>query len=189
MPDNNVVLRIFQSEKCKKWLFIAAIVLGFLSIAECIILVSLSYILFRDGENSSSQVEDQEMAKVMRMVAILSLILGIVLIVLSLGCKPPKRSVASQVVVSPVPAEDLEKSPAPTLGSNYAPRIPREAFVENAANNVTVVELRAPVNDIHEINNSSVNAGFWSVEEIEGGITPPPSYDEAIVMPQCEDCI
>jgi len=179
MPENSGVLGAIRSPKCKKWLHISAIVFGFVSIGGCFVLASLTYILFGDCEDCSTKTEDQEMVKIMRILATVLFLLGILLIALSLCCKGTENSLAPQVVVSTIPAEDLEKSPAPILAYNHIPH--RQAFTEDAATNLPAVEFATTVDNIDEISNSSANEGFWT-EEIEGPITPPPTYEEALVM-------
>lgn len=181
MPENTAVLRTRRSAKCKKWLHVAAIVFGFVSIGGCFVLASLTYILFGDCEDCSTKAADQEMVKVMRILATVLFLLGILLIAMSLCCKGTENSLAPQTtVVSNIPVEDLEKSPAPVLAYNHIPH--RQAFTElDGATNLPTLELTTTVDDIDEISNSSTNEGFWT-EEIEGPITPPPSYEEALVM-------
>lgn len=176
MPENSGVLRVLRSAKCKKWLHIAAIVFGFVSIGGCFVLASLTYILFGDCEDCTPKPEDKDMVKIMRVLATVLFLLGILLIALSLCCKGTENSLAPQVVVSAIPAEDLEKTPAPILAFNHIPH--RQAFVEDAATNLPEFTT---VRNIDEIGNSSANEGFWT-EEIDGPVTPPPSYEEALVM-------
>ncbi len=140
-------------------------------------LASLTYILFGDCEDCEQKSDDQAMVKVMRILATALFLLGILLIALSLCCKGTENSLAPQVVVSNIPAEDLEKSPAPILAYNHIPH--RQAFSEDAA--TALPEFATVVNNIDEISNSSANEGFWT-EEIDGPVTPPPTYEEALVM-------
>ena len=179
MPGNNTVLRTLLSERYKKWLSIGTIVLGFVCIGECFILVSLSYILFRDCEHCEPKAEDQGKIKLMRVLATVLFLLGIFMICLSVRCKVRENSLAPQVVVSEIPAGDLEKSPAPVQLYNHLPR--RQAFVVDACtatNSVLDVELTTTsVNDV--IENSM--ADVWSSSEtIHGPVTPPPSYEDVM---------
>ena len=111
MTDDTGVLRTSLSAKCKKWLHIAALVFGFLSIGGCFVLASLTYILFGDCDDCTPKTDDQEMVKIMRILATVLFLFGILLIALSLCCKGTENSLAPQVVVSSIPAADLEKSP------------------------------------------------------------------------------
>lgn len=140
-------------------------------------LASLTYILFGDCEDCETTSEDQSMVKVMRILATALFLLGILLIALSLCCKGTENSLAPQVVVSSIPAEDLEKSPAPILAYNHIPH--RQAFGEDSA--TSLPEFATVVNNIDEISTSSSNEGYWT-EELDGPVTPPPTYEEALVM-------
>lgn len=174
------VLRALRTPKCKKGLHISAIVFGFVCIGGCFVLASLTYILFGDCDGCETKAEDQAMVKIFRILATALFLLGILLIALSLCCKRTENSLAPQVVVSSIPAADLEKSPAPVLAYNHIPH--RQAFVEeNSA--MALTDFVTTVNNIDEISscNSSANAGFWT-EEIDGPVTPPPTYEEALVM-------
>lgn len=170
MSENNDVLRKLLSRRCKKWLQVATIVLGFVSIGECFILVSLSYILFRDCEDCKPKAEDQRKIKLMRVSATVLFLIGILIIALSMRCKVRKNSLAPQVVVSEIPAEDLEKSPAPVLPYNHLPR--RQAFVVDAC---------AATNSVPDVELENSMAYEWSSSEgIDGPVTPPPSYEDVM---------
>ncbi|XP_068688360.1 uncharacterized protein [Montipora foliosa] len=181
MPETSGFLQTLRSAKFKKGLHIAAIVFGFLNIGGCFILASLTYILFGDCEDCSPNASDQEMVRNMRIFATVLFLLGILLIALSLCCKGPENSLApTQVVISSIPAEDMEKTPAPVLGQNHAPH--RPAFAEGESTNSPALRpTRTTVENVDETSNSSANAGFWT-EDNDGPITPPPTYEEAIVM-------
>lgn len=171
------VLRVLRSAKCKKGLHIAAIVFGFVCIGGCFVFASLTYILFGDCEGCETKPEDQSLVKVMRILATVLFLLGILLIALSLCCKGTENSLAPQVAVSAIPAADLEKSPAPVLAYNHIPH--RQAFAEDSATGLP--EFLTVVNNIDETSNSTANEGFWT-EDIDGPVTPPPTYEEALVM-------
>ena len=171
------VLRVLRSAKCKKGLHITAIVFGFVCIGACFVLASLTYILFGDCEGCESKLEGQSMMRAMRILATVLFLLGILLIALSLCCKGTENSLAPQVAVSAIPAADLEKSPAPVLAYNHIPH--RQAFAEDSSTGLP--EFLTVVNNINETSNSTANEGFWT-EDIDGPVTPPPTYDEALVM-------
>lgn len=179
------VLRVLRSAKCKKGLHIAAIVFGFVCIGACFVLASLTYILFGDCDGCETKPEDQSLVKVMRILATVLFLLGILLIALSLCCKGTENSLAPQVAVSAIPAADLEKSPAPVLAYNHSPH--RQAFAEDSATGLAedsatgLPEFLTVVNNIDETSNSTANEGFWT-EDIDGPVTPPPTYEEALVM-------
>lgn len=175
----SILLRSLRSPKFKKGLHISAIVFGFVCIGGCFVLASLTYILFGDCDGCEPKSDDKTMVKVMRILATALFLLGILLIALSLCCRGTENSLAPQVVVSSIPVEDLEKSPAPVLAYNHNPH--RQAFVDEAAA-MELPDFVTVVNNIDEIRNSSENenAGFWT-EDVDGPVTPPPTYEEALV--------
>ena len=76
-----------------------------------------------------------------------------------------------QVVISLIPDEDLEKSPAPILPYNHIPR--HQPIVMKASSQDATV-----VKNIDEVC-SSVDAKVWTEDVPE---SPPPCYEEAIKM-------
>ena len=79
-----------------------------------------------------------------------------------------------QVAVSLVPAEDLEKSPAPILPYNHIPRNQPIAMKASSQD----VPGYSTVKNIDEVY-SSVDAKVWREDVPE---TPPPCYEEALKM-------
>lgn len=145
-------------------------------------LASLTYILFGDCDGCEMESDDKAMVKVLRILATASFLLGILSIALSLCCKgTPSNSLTPQVVVSQIPEADLEKSPAPVLAYNHIPH--RQAFdAEDSAMSYNLTEFVANTDNIDEQGAyNSANAGFWT-EEIDGPVTPPPTYEEALIM-------
>lgn len=76
-----------------------------------------------------------------------------------------------QVVVSLIPAEDLEKSPAPILPYNH---IPRHQPIFMKASLLDVPGYCSVVKNIDEVCSSA-----WTEDVLE---TPPPCYEEALKM-------
>ena len=89
-------------------------------------------------------------------------LLGVMLLALAVYYKRRQQSTTSRVAISSIPAEDLEKTPAPRLHYN---RVLPDYFcvVQN-------------IDDVY----SSVNAAEVSPENVPE--TPPPRYEEAIEM-------
>ena len=83
-----------------------------------------------------------------------------------------------QAVISLIPAEDLEKSPAPVLPYNHIPR-------------VAAFEKKAPILDLPDYYSVVQNFEFysamdhediWTVDVPELPETPPPCYAQALEM-------
>ena len=90
-------------------------------------------------------------------------LLGVMLLALSVYYKRRQQSTTSRVAISSIPAEDLEKTPAPTLHYN---RVLPDYFcvVQN------IDEVYSSVNAATEVSSENVPE------------TPPPRYEEAIEM-------
>ena len=89
-------------------------------------------------------------------------LLGVMLLALAVYYKRRQHSTTSRVAISSIPAEDLEKTPAPALHYN---RVLPDYF--------------SVVQNIDEVY-SSVNAAEVLSENVPE--TPPPRYEEAIEM-------
>lgn len=79
-----------------------------------------------------------------------------------------------EVVVSSIPAGDLEKSPAPTLPYNHVPH--REPFVKSSS--IDLPDYFAAVRNIGEVN-LSVEAEVWTEGAPE---IRPPCSEQALEM-------
>ena len=79
-------------------------------------------------------------------------------------------SFSGAVVISMIPVEDLEKSPAPVLPYNHIPH--RQMAID-------LPDYFTAVRDIAEAEYSSVDATIWTEGFPE---TPPPSYEQALEM-------
>ena len=93
-----------------------------------------------------------------------------------LCCKRRHINTTPQVVVSLIPAENLEKSAAPILPFVHVPhRLPfiKTSSIDSLPDYFTVVQN---ANGVY----SSVGMDIWTETVPE---TPPPSYEEALEMP------
>lgn len=89
--------------------------------------------------------------------------------------KRGQNSPTPRVVVSLIPAEDLEKSPAPILPYNHIPR--RQPFLMKASL-LDLPDYFAVAQNDDELY-PCVNAEFWTENVPE---TPPPCYEQALEM-------
>lgn len=80
-----------------------------------------------------------------------------------------------QVVISLIPAEDLEKSPAPILPYNH---IPRHHPIVMKASSLDLPDYFTVAQNIDEVY-PSVDAEVWTEDVPE---TPPPCYEQALEM-------
>jgi len=106
-------------------------------------------------------------------------LLGVIALAFLMHYKRRNHSTAatSSVVISSIPPEDLEKSPAPTLRYNRVPQ--RQQLAQASSTHPTSLDLPdyfSVVQNIDEVY-SFVNADY-SPEDVPE--TPPPCYEEAI---------
>ena len=95
----------------------------------------------------------------------------------SLACSYKKRQnrvSTPRVAISSIPAEDLEKSPAPTLLYSHLPHGQSFAIIPST----DLPDYFAAVQNTDAVY-SSVGAEVWTEDETE---SPPPSYEEALEM-------
>ena len=138
--------------------------LGYILIVTSLVLFTFAiFVLFT--ENSNLAIRNATTASVM-------LIFGIILVLLvHIHLKRGSKTSAVQVVISTIPAEDLTKSPVPTLSYYHTPR--RQPFV--GASSIDLPDYFTAVQDLNEVY-SSVDAAFGTDD------APPPSYEEALKM-------
>ena len=151
--------------------------LAFLCITASAVIFLLVIFCSACKQNSSADTNGSYFVITFGGFAISLLIFGGCILFACCTTKRPENSsqsvITPQVVVSLVPSEDLEKSPAYVLPCNHI--LDRQPFVQasiDLPNYFTVVQT------IDEID-LSVEAGFWT-EDIPG--TPPPCYEQALKM-------
>ena len=142
-------------------------VLGYILIVTSLVLFTFAiFLLFT--ENSNLAIRSATTATVM-------LIFGMILVLLvHIHLKRGSKTSAVQVVISTIPAEDLTKSPVPTLSYYHTPR--RQPFV--GASSIDLPDYFTAVQDSNEVY-SSVNAGVCT-DDFSEPFAPPPSYEEAL---------
>ena len=146
-------------------------------------LVALSFLLILLGLSKSCRTNRIEecrqsvAAKVCGGVFIGLFFLGGVCTIIFFHKRRRKQS-SSEVAVSRIPAEDLEKSPSPLSSSHHSPH--RSPFGE--ASSLVLPDYFTVVQNDQEVS-SQFNAGFWT-EDIDGSDdeNPPPCYEEALNM-------
>lgn len=129
-----------------------------------------------DCKRSSSDINDPN-----RFIQIFSAV-GLSLMVLGCGLlggyfkrskKCSARQVAESVVISTIPAEDLEKSPAPVLQHNDIPS--SCLFLSPASDLPDYFTAVANIDNLY----SAVDAGVWT-EDVPN--LPPPCYEQALEL-------
>jgi len=84
-----------------------------------------------------------------------------------------------EAIVSLIPAEDLEKSPAPVLPYNYMPRV--SAF-EKKTPALGLPSYYTVVQNFDQFYSAMEVEDIWSVDVPEIPETPPPCYAQALEM-------
>ena len=93
--------------------------------------------------------------------------------------KKKREHSSAEVVVSAIPAEDLEKSPTPLLPYNH---IPHHPFVEASSRNLP--DYFTAVYNTREVS-SNLSEGFWTEDIDDSDLeNPPPCYEQALKMSQ-----
>ena len=143
--------------------------LGYILIVTSLVLFTFAiFVLFT--ENSNLAIRSATTATVM-------LIFGMILVLLvHIHLKRGSKTSAVQVVISTIPAEDLTKSPVPTLSYYHTPR--RQSF--DGASSIHLPDYFTAVQDSNEVY-SSVNAAVCT-DDFSEPFAPPPSYEEALKM-------
>ena len=174
MTEDTTEQEALTTAKCQRRLFHSVAAFAFLCIAASAVLLVIVFVLF---------IEDcvgcrSFLAQVLGTAAAALFIVALLMLLTIVFCKRRsgrQNSLApsAQVVVSSIPAEDLEKSPAPFLPYNHVPH--RQPFVITSS--IELPDYFTVAQKIYEVY-SSEDAEFWA----EDPGTPPPTYKQALEM-------
>ena len=169
MTEHYVEQEASRSSKCKRRLVAFAYICITASvILFVVVIIGLSRTKNCAGCRSNSTGSTATIATVF-------FILGVTLALL-VRLKRGSNS-STQVVISPIPAEDLEKSPAPILPYNHIPQ--RQLFLNSVKHSsIDLPDYFTAVQNIEEFY-LSVEAAVWTQNIPE---TPPPCYEQALKM-------
>ncbi|CAH3189883.1 unnamed protein product, partial [Porites evermanni] len=92
--------------------------------------------------------------------------------------RPESNSV--DVVVSEIPMEDLEKSPAPILPYNHIPHRPIRA----EACSTDLPDYFIAISNVPNVSSRLGQRGFWTedIDNSDDENDPPPCYEQALRM-------
>ena len=159
----------WTSFKCRKRLYSSGIAFAFLSIAMSAALLVPILVMFIEQCSGC-----RSYFTLLGTVSITLCVLGL-LILLTIVCfKRWKNSLTPQVVVSSIPAEDLEKSAVPILHHNQVPH--RLPFIETSS--IDLPDYFTVVQNPERVY-LSLDEDVRAVNVPE---TPPPCYEEALEM-------
>ena len=161
---------MWTSSKCRKKLYSSAITFAFLSIAASVaILVPVLVMFIEQCAGCCSYFT------LLGTVSTVLCINGLLILLIIVCCKRWKKSPTPHVVVSLIPAEDLDKSAAPILPFVHVPH--RLPFIETSSID-SLPDYFTVVQNADEVYLSE-DGDVWSENVPE---TPPPSYEEALEM-------
>ena len=158
------------SSKCQRRLVLAVIAIAFLCLAASTAILGLVFQMFTGG-----CVGCRSYFRLLGILAAAMFAAGVLILSIILCCKRRHINTTPQVVISLIPAEDLEKSAAPILPYNHVPR--RLPFVETSSID-SLPDYFTVVQNPDEVY-LSVEADVWAEDVPE---TPPPCYEEALKM-------
>ena len=174
MTEHYVEQEASRSTSCKRRLYSLVVAFAYICITASVILfvaviIGLSRTKNCAGCRSNSTGSTATIATVFFVVG--------VTLALLVRLKRGSNSSTPQVVISPIPAEDLEKSPAPILPYNHIPQ--RQQFLNSVKHSsIDLPDYFTAVENIEEVY-LSVEAAVWTDDIPE---TPPPCYEQALKM-------
>ena len=143
---------------------------SFLCIATSAVVLVFVFILFAENCLGCRTY----VAGILGSLAILLFIAGLLILSTTVCGKRRHSNVTPQVVISFIPAEDLEKSPVSFLSYNQFPH--GKPFADTSS--IDLPDYFTVVQNVHELY-SSVDESVWTEDVPE---TPPPCYQQAIEM-------
>lgn len=165
MPEST-----WTSSKCRRLLSLSVIAFAFLCIAVTAVIIVVVFVLFMEDCVGCGLY-----SKLLGNIAAAILAAGLLILSALLCYKRRQINTTPQVVVSLIPAEDLEKSAAPILPFVHVPhRLPfiETSSIDSLPDYFTVVQNADGI-------YLSLDADLW-IENVPE--TPPPSYEEALEM-------
>ena len=163
MTENTAEREAPSTASCQRRLYLAVVAFAFLCVATSAIILVIIFVLFIEDCNGCRSF----LARTLGVAAAVLFTVGLIILVTVVCCKKRQYHLTPQVVISSIPAEDLEKSPAPILPYNRVPHRQPLAITPST----DLPDYFTAVQDIYE---------DWA-EDVPG--TPPPSYEQALEMP------
>ena len=185
--------------KCRRNVYF---VFGLLCFVASAVLLLLAFLLFKSCTNCQSSTTELTEGEMIGGVAILLFLIGGLTLILWRKSRP--HSSSPQVVISEIPAADLEKSPAPILPYNHIPH--HEPFVDASSFSLDLPDYFTIVNntlpyapldvtvlddggggggggdDDDDVDNTEEVDPFLNSSWTDVSDTSPPSYKEALEM-------
>lgn len=188
--DQQTVEPALRWWKCRTIILPAVLVFGFFCLVGAIVLLVLMLSFFmpcpsNEDDPKSSQckhsLKPNKEGGIFGGVAVILIIIGVIII--SVGHKNMKRVKSVKVVVSEIPAQDLEKTPAASSLNYGQARIPRHepaSFVADS-HSIDLPDYFTIVQQNSEDVYPSVDVAFWTEDrDVSDDENPPPCYEQAL---------
>ena len=188
--DQQTVEPALRWSKCRTIILPAVLVFGFFCLLGAIVLLVLMFSFFvpcPSNEDDPKSAHCKRSSKSNRPggifggVAVILIIIGVIIIIV--GQKNMKRVKSVQVVVSEIPAQDLEKTPAASsfnCGQNRIPRYEPASFVADS-HSIDLPDYFTIVQQNSEDVYPSVDVAFWTEDrDVSDDENPPPCYEQAL---------
>ena len=185
--DQRTVEPVLRWTKYRTIILPAVIVFGFFCLLVGIVLLVL---MFFFSMPCPSNEDDLKSAKCKRSlkenkqggifggVAVILIIIGVIIV--KVGHKNMKRVKSVHVVVSEIPAQDLEKTPAASSLLHHIPRYEPASFVANS-HSIDLPDYFTIVQQNSEDVYPSVDVAFWTEDrDVSDDENPPPCYEQAL---------
>ena len=160
---------------CQRRFLFSVVAIAFICIAMSAAILGVVFHLFTF---SADCVSCRSYFSILGIVAAVLFAVGLLILLLRpvmLCCKRRHTNTTPQIIVSLIPAEDLEKSAAPILPFVHVPN--RLSFIDTSSID-SLPDYFTVVQNADEAY-SSVDAHVWTENVSE---TPPPTYEEALEM-------
>ena len=188
--DQQTVEPALRWSKCRTIILPAVLVFGFFCLVGAIVLLVLMLSFFmpcpsNEDDPKSSQckhsLKPNKEGGIFGGVAVILIIIGVIIIIV--GHKNMKRVKSVEVVVSEIPAQDLEKTPAASSLNYGQARIPRHepaSFVADS-HSIDLPDYFTIVQQNSEDVYPSVDVAFWTEDrDVSDDENPPPCYEQAL---------
>ena len=188
--DQQTVEPALRWSKCRTIILPAVLVFGFFCLVGAFVLLFLMFSFFmpcpsNEDDPKSSQckhsLKPNKEGGIFGGVAVILIIIGVIII--SVGHKNMKRVKSVEVVVSEIPAQDLEKTPAASSLNYGQARIPRHepaSFVADS-HSIDLPDYFTIVQQNSEDVYPSVDVAFWTEDrDVSDDENPPPCYEQAL---------
>lgn len=188
--DQQTVEPALRWSKCRTIILPAVLVFGVFCLLGAIVLLVLMLFFFMpcpSNEDDPKSAHCKRSSKSNRPggifggVAVILIIIGVILIIV--GHKNMKRVKSVQVVVSEIPAQDLEKTPAASsfnYGQDHIPRHEPASFVADS-HSIDLPDYFTIVQQNSEDVYPSVDVAFWTEDrDVSDDENPPPCYEQAL---------